>query len=209
MICKFRKVEPSLSSIKEKSLESRRVRTQPCTWIGATDAVWFNASLTEVGDSMAGRWTKRRAHSSTGDAASKRLPAAAIANQKMEGDRAACHAIAVRRRVSRASFNTGLQAGLCLAPKARYSISAWGNAPGICVIRNPSAESAIHSNAPDSRLQRFLRTRSKALGRCPRLSMRRAVGANCYECGMHTGLKAGVNEKRLTLTALNAVWLGI
>jgi hypothetical protein len=53
MICRFRKLEPSLSSIKEKSLESRRVRTQPCTNIGATGSVRLNASLTEVGDSMA------------------------------------------------------------------------------------------------------------------------------------------------------------
>src|SRR5207249_7764900 len=53
MIWRFRKLEPSLSSIKEKSLESRRVRTQPCTNIGATGAVRFNASLTEVGDNMA------------------------------------------------------------------------------------------------------------------------------------------------------------
>src|SRR5437773_12546830 len=53
MICRFHKLEPSLSSIKEKSLESRRVRTHPCTNIGATGAVWFKASLTEVGDSIA------------------------------------------------------------------------------------------------------------------------------------------------------------
>src|SRR5438045_9331248 len=53
MICRFRKLEPSLSSIKEKSLESRRVRTQPCTNMGAMGAVRFNASLTEVGDNMA------------------------------------------------------------------------------------------------------------------------------------------------------------
>src|SRR5437870_1822902 len=53
MICRFRKLEPSLSSIKEKSLESRRVRTQPCTNMGAMGAVRFNASLTDVGDSMA------------------------------------------------------------------------------------------------------------------------------------------------------------
>ena len=39
--------------MKEKSLESRRVRTQPCTNIGVTGTVWFNASLTEVGDSIA------------------------------------------------------------------------------------------------------------------------------------------------------------
>src|SRR6476661_6791992 len=53
MTCRFRKLEPSLSSMKEKSLESRRVRTQPCTNIGATGAVSFNAFLTEVGDGMA------------------------------------------------------------------------------------------------------------------------------------------------------------
>src|SRR5437868_13403790 len=53
MIWRFRKLEPSLSSIKEKSLESRRVRTQPCTNMGAMGAVRFNASLTEVGDNMA------------------------------------------------------------------------------------------------------------------------------------------------------------
>src|SRR6266516_6885141 len=74
MICRFRKLEPSLSSIKEKSLESRRVRTQPCTNIGATGAVWFKASLTEVGDSMAANWTKRRAHSSPAMDATARVP---------------------------------------------------------------------------------------------------------------------------------------
>jgi hypothetical protein len=31
--------------------------------------------------------------------------------------------------------------------KGAIFILAWGNAPGICVIQNPSAESAIHSCA--------------------------------------------------------------
>src|SRR5207248_8883109 len=68
MTCRFRKLEPSLSSMKEKSLESRRVRTQPCTDIGAIGAVRFNASFIRVGESMTANWTSRRAHSSAGDA---------------------------------------------------------------------------------------------------------------------------------------------
>src|ERR1700682_3880607 len=52
MICKLRREEPSLSSINEKSFESRRVRTQPCTRIGATGAVLASASFSEVGESI-------------------------------------------------------------------------------------------------------------------------------------------------------------
>ena len=38
--------------MKEKSFESRRVRTHPCTRIVLAGAVLCNASLTEVGVSM-------------------------------------------------------------------------------------------------------------------------------------------------------------
>src|SRR5712691_2747927 len=40
--------------MKEKSFESRRVRTQPCTNTSAIGAELCKASLTEVGESMAG-----------------------------------------------------------------------------------------------------------------------------------------------------------
>jgi hypothetical protein len=33
---------------------------------------------------------------------------------------------------------------MCLAPMARLSLLAWGNAPGFVVPKNTSAESAIH-----------------------------------------------------------------
>lgn len=38
--------------MNEKSFESRRVRTQPWTWMAATGAVLCNAFFTEVGESM-------------------------------------------------------------------------------------------------------------------------------------------------------------
>jgi len=49
---KLRSAEPSFSSIKEKSFESRRVRSHPCTRIVSAGAVRCNASLMEVGVSM-------------------------------------------------------------------------------------------------------------------------------------------------------------
>src|SRR5207247_1585335 len=50
MIWRLRSDEPSFSSINEKSFESRRVRTQPCTNMFSTGAVLFSASLTEIGE---------------------------------------------------------------------------------------------------------------------------------------------------------------
>src|SRR5713226_3959885 len=49
MICKLRRQEPSLSSMKEKSFESRRVRTQPWTKMDGTGPALCSASFTEVG----------------------------------------------------------------------------------------------------------------------------------------------------------------
>src|SRR5438874_12512935 len=48
MIWRLRRQEPSFSSMNEKSFESRRVRTQPWTWIGAIGAALCSAALTEV-----------------------------------------------------------------------------------------------------------------------------------------------------------------
>src|ERR1700710_690522 len=53
MICRLRRQEPSLSSIKEKSFESRRVRTQPRTSRAAAGSVRSNAAFTDVGGTMA------------------------------------------------------------------------------------------------------------------------------------------------------------
>src|SRR5438477_12622251 len=50
MICRLRRLEPSFSSTNEKSLESRRVRTQPCTRIESIGAVLCKASLIGVGE---------------------------------------------------------------------------------------------------------------------------------------------------------------
>jgi hypothetical protein len=52
MICRLRKVEPSFSSMNEKSFESRRVRTQPWMFIASMGAVVRSASLIEVGASF-------------------------------------------------------------------------------------------------------------------------------------------------------------
>src|SRR5205807_8583098 len=48
MICRLRRHEPSFSSMNERSFESRRVRTQPWTWIGAIGAALCSAAFTEV-----------------------------------------------------------------------------------------------------------------------------------------------------------------
>src|SRR6266850_3309742 len=53
MIWRLRSDEPSFSSINEKSFESRRVRTQPWTWIESIGAALCNASLIAVGESWA------------------------------------------------------------------------------------------------------------------------------------------------------------
>src|ERR1700730_16530534 len=53
MICKLPRQDPSLSSMNEKSFETLRVRTHPCTDICATGAVRLSASLTEIGVAMA------------------------------------------------------------------------------------------------------------------------------------------------------------
>src|SRR6266446_8469943 len=52
MIRRLRRQEPSFNSMKEKSFESRRVRTQPCTKIRAIGAELFSASFTEIGESV-------------------------------------------------------------------------------------------------------------------------------------------------------------
>src|SRR3954452_7575678 len=52
MIWRLRRHDPSFSSIKEKSLESRRVRTQPRTWTDGIGASLASAALTEVGPDM-------------------------------------------------------------------------------------------------------------------------------------------------------------
>src|SRR4029077_3216420 len=50
MICKFRRLEPSFSSMNEKSFESRRVRTQPCTRTESMGVALWSASLIGVMD---------------------------------------------------------------------------------------------------------------------------------------------------------------
>ena len=50
MTWRLRRQEPSFSSMNEKSFESRRVRTQPCTSIKSIDAVPCKASLIAVGE---------------------------------------------------------------------------------------------------------------------------------------------------------------
>src|SRR5215470_11346093 len=50
MICKLRRLDPSLTSMNEKSFESRRVRTQPWTRIAPMGAVLCSASLIGVGE---------------------------------------------------------------------------------------------------------------------------------------------------------------
>src|SRR3954465_14924653 len=52
MIWRLRRHDPSFSSMKEKSLESRRVRTQPRTWTDGIGASLASAALTEVGPDM-------------------------------------------------------------------------------------------------------------------------------------------------------------
>jgi len=72
----------------------------------------------------------------------------------------------------------GQYAGVCLALKARRSITAWGNAPGVW----SSAESAIQCGRPfvpsmerckthqiETRFQRLFGRQSQFLGRYPRL----------------------------------------
>src|SRR5438067_3374907 len=50
MIWRLRSDEPSLSSTNEKSFESRRVRTQPWTWIASIGASPCKAVLIGVGE---------------------------------------------------------------------------------------------------------------------------------------------------------------
>ena len=52
MICMLRRQEPSFSSIKEKSFESRRVRIQPWTRTKRAGAEASRRSLIEVGESV-------------------------------------------------------------------------------------------------------------------------------------------------------------
>src|SRR6266513_541799 len=50
MISRLRNDEPSFSSMNEKSFESRRVRTHPCTRTASIGALLRNASFNEVGE---------------------------------------------------------------------------------------------------------------------------------------------------------------
>src|ERR1044072_7558326 len=54
MIWRVRRQEPSFSSIKEKSFESRRVRTQPCTKIASRAESLLSASLIRVASVIRG-----------------------------------------------------------------------------------------------------------------------------------------------------------
>ena len=53
MTWRLRKDDPSFSSINEKSFESRRVRTHPCTKIAEIGALLCKAFFIEVGESVA------------------------------------------------------------------------------------------------------------------------------------------------------------
>jgi len=52
MTWRLRRHDPSFSSINEKSFESRRVRTHPCTKIAEIGALLCKAFLIEVGESV-------------------------------------------------------------------------------------------------------------------------------------------------------------
>src|ERR1041385_6153546 len=63
----LRNDEPSFSSMNEKSFESRRVRSQPCTCTASIGPSLCNACLTEMGVSMGGSLPDER-HPTSEDA---------------------------------------------------------------------------------------------------------------------------------------------